>query len=157
MRRQLLAALLLPACATLPACGAPASTPTPAPVAQATAPVAPTKAAEPTKAAPATDASKRPPEPPLTQEELDLIAADPATLTPERRRDRAFALRRKIMQNPDSPAARQLEEIRQGVESGAIKPQLPKSDGLVLRAPDVNETPAPGSTPAPAPAPGKSP
>lgn len=150
MRRLLLAALL-------PACGASAPAPTPAAKTEAAppAPVAEAKAPAPTPA-PA-PAATRPKEPPLTQEELDLIAADPATLTPEQRRDRAFALRRKIMQNPDSPAARQLEEIRQGVESGAIKPQLPKSDGLVLRAPDVNETPAPASTPTPAPAPGKSP
>lgn len=136
MRRLLLAALL-------PACGASAPAPTPAAQAQAAPPAAEAKAPATPVAAPEQPA-KRPPEPPLTQEELDLIATDPATLTPERRRDRAFALRRKIMQNPDSPAARQLEEIRQGVESGAIKPELPKSSGLVLRAPE--------STPAPAPA-----
>lgn len=154
MRRLLLAALLS-ACGApaLAACGAPA-TPAATPTAQATPPAAPTKAAEPAPAKAATDASKRAPEPPLTQEELDLIAADPATLTPEKRRDRAFALRRKIMQNPDSPAARQLEEIRQGVESGAIKPELPrKSEGLVLSAPDVPPKSSTGTTPAPTPTP----
>jgi hypothetical protein len=117
--------------------------PAPAQAAPAPTPVAEVKAAE-VKAAP--EAEARPtPAPPLTQEELDLIAADPATLTPERRRARAFALRKKIMQNPDSPAARNLEEIRRSVERGEVVPQLP-NQGLVLSAPSH----APKTAPAPA-------
>ncbi|MCB9569381.1 MAG: hypothetical protein H6710_19560 [Myxococcales bacterium] len=71
---------------------------------------------------------------PLTQEELDLIAANPADLTPELRRKRAFALRKKIMQNPDSPTARALEETREAVERGDLVPQLPPRNGLQLEA-----------------------
>jgi len=110
------------------------STP-PAPVdtAPAPAPVTEVKATE-VKATEARPASA--PAGPLTQEELDLIAADPATLTPELRRARAFALRKKIMQNPDSPAARNLEEIRLSVERGEIVPQIPDRP-LVLSAPSA--------------------
>ena len=82
--------------------------------------------AEPAHAQPAPGPTlTRPPPEPLTQEELDLIAADPAALTPELRRKRAFALRKKILQDPDSPSARQLEALRGQVERGEIVPQLP--------------------------------
>jgi hypothetical protein len=60
------------------------------------------------------------PAPPLTQEEKDLIAADPATLTPEQRRARAYALRKKIMQDPSSPAARELRRVGEALERGEI-------------------------------------
>ena len=107
-------------------------------------------------------------EPPLTQEEIDLIAADPATLSPEMRRKRGYALRRKIMQNPNSPSARQLEALRIAAEKGELQPHLPdrKSDdkGVTLHArnpgpaatPDASATPgtpepAPAKTPAKAP------
>ncbi len=70
---------------------------------------------------------------PLTPEELELIAASPADLTPELRRKRAFALRKKIMQNPDSEAAKSLEDMRRKVESGEITPELPPN--LTLSAP----------------------
>lgn len=150
MRRLLLAALLAAACGPTP--------PTPVPIAK----TEPTKAAEPTKApepakAPDTKvaaqagSTARAPEPPLTQEELDLIAADPATLTPEKRRARAFALRRKCLQNPEGACARQLEEVRSAVESGALVPQLPeqttptKSGDLVLTAPTKAEPGKAGS------------
>jgi hypothetical protein len=97
-------------------------------------------------------------EPPLTQEEIDLIAADPAALTPEMRRKRAFALRRKILQNPDSPTARQLEALRLAYERGELQPQLPDTSksadtGLTLHA----RPPATTPTPTPAPAPAKAP
>ena len=59
---------------------------------------------------------------PLSEEDQRLIAADPKDLSPEERRKRAFALRRKIMQNPDSPAARTLEDLRRAHESGALQP-----------------------------------
>jgi hypothetical protein len=87
---------------------------------------------------PLTQGPRPAPVPPLTQEELDLLALDPANLTPEMRRKRAFAVRRKILQNPDSPAARQLEALRLAAERGEINPQLPSGD-LVLH------TPSPGA------------
>ncbi len=70
------------------------------------------------------DAASQPVQPaePLTQEELDLIAADSKTLTPELRRKRAYALRKKIMQNPDSPAARTLIDLQKAIERGEIQP-----------------------------------
>ncbi|MHC4990916.1 MAG: hypothetical protein ACYTGC_08035 [Planctomycetota bacterium] len=58
---------------------------------------------------------------PLSQEEKDLIAADPKDLTPEQRRKRAYALRKKIMQNPDSPTARTLEELRRAALDGELE------------------------------------
>lgn len=77
-------------------------------------------AAEAAADAKATDDDLPKKAPPLTQEEKDLIAADPATLTPELRRKRAFALRKKIMQNPDSPTARMLEDLRKAAERGEL-------------------------------------
>lgn len=76
---------------------------------------------------------------PLTEEDLELIAADPKDLSPELRRKRAFALRKKIMQNPDSPAAKQLEELRRAVEAGEIHPQVVRSQDQSL-SPDAAET-----------------
>jgi hypothetical protein len=141
MRRLLLAAFLATACGP--------NNPTPVPIVKTEpaktepAKAEPTKAAEtkiaaPTKTDPATPKA---PEPPLTQEELDLIAADPATLTPEKRRERAFALRRKCLQNPEGACAKQLEEIRTAVESGTLVPQLPeaKKGEMTLSAPTKAE------------------
>jgi len=73
--------------------------------------------------APEADApeAKAPAVPPLSEEDLRLIAADPKTLSPEDVRKRAFALRRKIMQNPDSPAARALEDLRRATEAGELQ------------------------------------
>ena len=87
---------------------------------------------------------------PLTAEEQRLIDADPKDLTQEERRKRAFALRKKIMQNPDSPAAQQLESIRKGVESGEIVPQLPPTH------PPIRESLPDGSAPKTEPAPSDS-
>ena len=92
--------------------------------------VTPTKTTPSTKAAPAESilpeqSSKQSTKaPPLTEEELQLIAADPKDLSPDLRRKRAFALRKKIMQTPDSPAAKQLEELRRAVEAGEIQPGI---------------------------------
>ncbi|HWB73528.1 MAG TPA: hypothetical protein VG755_01210 [Nannocystaceae bacterium] len=73
-------------------------------------------------AAPADDKAAPPA---LSEEDLRLLAADPATLTPEERRKRAYALRRKIMQNPDSPTARMLEDLRRAHENGELDVQKP--------------------------------
>lgn len=141
------------------ACSGPAPAPQAAPV--AAAPPSPTPADASKSAAPddgevsllpARNSPRPAPEPPLTQEELDLLAADPATLTPELRRKRGYAVRRKIMQNPDSPTARQLEALRLATERGEITPQLPNKSGdsgLVLHA----RTPSPAPPEAKAPAP----
>lgn len=141
---------------------------TPAP-AEKTAPEAAAVADAPPTAAVADAPPAKKPAEPLTQEELDLIAADPATLTPSQRRDRAFALRKKIMQNPDSPAAQSLEKLRMQIESGEVRPQLPDR-GITFHAkmpadkastdPPADaptktpDAPAPAKTPDPQPAPG---
>ena len=57
---------------------------------------------------------------PLSAEDERLIAADPKTLSPDERRKRAFALRRKIMQNPDSETAKMLEDLRRAADNGEI-------------------------------------
>ena len=78
----------------------------------------------------------------LTPEEQALIDADPKTLTPEQRKKRAYALRKKIMQNPDSEAAKALEDARKAVESGELEitlpgqPEKPPDNGVVIPAPD---------------------
>ena len=53
--------------------------------------------------------------PELSADERALIAADPSTLSVEDRKARAYALRRKIMQNPDSPTAKALQSAAQGI------------------------------------------
>ncbi len=140
------------------ACSGPADPP-PLPATPAAKPVTPpaaTPAVDDTKVSllPAQNSPAPAKEPPLTQEELDLIAADPAALTPELRRKRAFALRRKILQNPDSPTARQLEALRLAFERGELQPQLPDrptSDaGITLHARPAAPgpaTPEPTKTP----------
>lgn len=154
------------------ACSGPADpAPLPAAPAPVATPVAPAKE-PPAKAnngrvslMPAINSPAPAKEPPLTQEEIDLIATDPDTLTPEMRRQRGYALRRKILQNPDSPTARQLEALRLAYESGELQAQLPEksSSGITLRArqpePATTTPPAttPPATPAPAPAPAKTP
>ena len=107
---------------------------------------------EPAKAEPSPVAQPEPtqastPEPtPLSQEDLDLIAADPASLSPDDRRKRAYALRRKIMQNPDSPAARTLEDLRKAHEDGLLELPAKQGGGVVLTLPGT--TPAKGPPPA---------
>ena len=82
---------------------------------------------------------------PLSEEDLRIINADPATLTPEERRKRPFALRRKIMQNPDSPAAKSLEDLRKAIEAGEIEPPNGGIKFESRRA--AEELPAPGGPP----------
>ncbi|NVB41382.1 hypothetical protein G6O69_38160 [Pseudenhygromyxa sp. WMMC2535] len=88
----------------------------------------------------------RKPAGPLTAEEERLIAADPSTLSREENRARAYALRKRIMQDPNSPAAKELEEARAAVLAGEVDAALPKDaekadqkskhdSGLVLQAP----------------------
>lgn len=159
MRRPLIAALLLAACGptapapvqvgkSAPAEAAKAAPPAPAP---APAPAAAPAAAPAGETGPAATLTM-PKEPPLTAEEIALIESDPKSLTPEQRRARAHALRRKILQNPDSPQAQQLEKLRRDVEAGVVTPELPpksgepaptKEKGIVLQA----REPAPAKAP----------
>lgn len=124
--------------------------PTPAPATPVVAePSAPAAAPADEKAAP----------PALSEEDLRLLAADPATLSPEERRKRAYALRRKIMQNPDSPTARMLEDLRRAHEAGELEVQKP-GEGAHFEArgsgppkdgpPPAGTRPPAGSDPAPA-------
>ena len=152
-----LALVPLVACGPAPA-PAPEAAPTPA-AAPAPAPKDPATPGKvrtvenPSGLIPMTQGPRPAPEPPLTQEELDLLAADPATLSLEMRRKRGYAMRRKILQNPDSPAARQLEALRLATERGELKPQLP---GLVFHTatpPKPATTPASPTPASPTPAP----
>ncbi|MCA9682883.1 MAG: hypothetical protein KC457_11850 [Myxococcales bacterium] len=113
-----------------------AVTPTPTPPATPPAPTQPAFA--PVKPTPAG---------PLTAEEERLIAADINTLSTEEKRLRAYAQRKKIMQNPDSEAAKALLEAQQALMAGEIPPPPstqppsdsgPKRDangGLILELP----------------------
>lgn len=94
-----------------------------APVATKAAAAEPAPSAAPPAAGP-TASDDAPAIPTLTEEDQRLIAADPKDLTVEERRKRAFALRRKIMQNPDSPAALMLEDLRKAHGSGEL--EVPK-------------------------------
>ena len=78
----------------------------------------------------------------LSAEELELLDADPKTLSPEQNRKRAYALRKKVMQNPDSPQAQALEEARAAALGGELTPEQvdpeakPKDEGLVIELPE---------------------
>ncbi len=84
--------------------------------------------------------------PALSEEDQRLISADPATLSPEDRRKRAYALRRKIMQDPNSESAKAIKEGMKAIESGELQvpPHLlsdeagsrPAATGPVLSAPE---------------------
>lgn len=128
------------------------TTQTPAPEKVEPTAEAPAEAA-PAQAAPVTPA-------PLTEEELALIAADPKDLTPELRRKRAYARRKQIMQNPDSPTARALNDLAEAHQAGELDVQR-KADGVWLSAPGTKPTsgrppagwrPSEGSSPSAAPA-----
>ncbi len=111
----------------------------------------------PQKAAPAADAktveakadeAKAPDDaktpPPLSEEDLALIAADPKDLTPEMRRKRAYARRRQIMQNPNSPTARALEDLAEAHQAGEL--DVERRDGVWFSAPGTK--PSGGRPPA---------
>ena len=107
----------------------------PAPAPEKVEPVAagaPAAAEAPAEATPA-------PAPPLTEEELALIAADPKDLTPELRRKRAYARRKQIMQNPDSPTARALSDLAEAHRSGELDVQR-KGEGTWFSAPGSKPT-----------------
>ena len=76
---------------------------------------------EPAEAAPTEDAKPKPK--PLSEEDKRLIALDPSDLSPEMRRKRAYALRRKAMQNPDSAVARTLADLQRAHQNGEIDPK----------------------------------
>lgn len=102
-----------------------------------TAEAEPAKQAEAEPAEPAEPVDKNA----LTAEELALIDADPATLSVEQRRKRGYALRKKIMQNPDSEAAKTLEEAQRAVLAGeleipAAEEKKPADNGVVIPAPE---------------------
>jgi hypothetical protein len=59
----------------------------------------------------------------LSAEELELIEADPKTLTTEQNRKRGYALRKRVMQDPDSPQAKALEDARAAALSGELTPE----------------------------------
>jgi len=124
-------------CATMAACSAEPSS-APAPAAAREAEATPAEVA----AEPAEDAAAKPP--PLSKEDLALIAADPKDLTPEMRRKRAYARRRQIMQNPDSPAARALDDLAEAHRKGEL--ELKRRDGVWFSAPGTK--PKGGAPPA---------
>ena len=74
-----------------------------------------------------TDAKKDPQIPELTERDLALLAKDPSELTREERIQRAYARRRQIMQDPDSPAARMLQDVADAVRNGELDPGAKKS------------------------------
>lgn len=103
------------------------------------------ESAEPAPApasAPEAAAAPKPGSTELSAEELELLDADPRALTPEQNRKRAYALRKKIMQNPDSPQAQALEEARAAALGGELTPEQadPKAaeqdEGLVIELPE---------------------
>ncbi len=137
-----IAALLLGTTCALAACTCEqAYAPTPAADAPKNA-NADAKANPPGADAPTAEA---PAVPPLSEEDLRLIAADPKTLSPEDVRKRAFALRRKIMQNPDSPAARALEDLRRATEAGEL--QAPGAGAVRFEARGTDGEPPKGTMP----------
>lgn len=118
----------------------------------ASAPRQPPAAADPVAAAPAApepEAKAAPAIPELTAEDIRLIEADPKTLSPEDRRLRAYALRRKIMQNPDSAAARTLEDLRRAHEAGELQAPggTPTFEARSANAPPSSGTPPAGVRP----------
>lgn len=79
----------------------------------------------------------------LTPWQAALILMDPHALTAEQRRQRAYARRKAIMLNPDSPTAKVLEDLAKAAAAGEIDP---KASGEVVFS--VGGTPAKGAPPA---------
>jgi len=100
----------------------PAKAPGPPPAPRPSANTRPAKAPSQAPARPA---------PPLSPEERALLEKDPKDLSPEDRRRRAHALRKQILQNPDSPAAQELARWRAMYEAGEIAlPDDPKGAAM---------------------------
>ncbi len=99
-------------------------------------------AAQPAAAASPDAQAPKPGSTELSAEELALIEADPKTLSAEQNRKRGYALRKKIMQNPDSEAAKTLEETRAAAIGGELPPEQVKpeaenkDEGLVIPLPE---------------------
>jgi len=92
-----------------------------------------------------------PPEPSpaaLSAEDERLIATNPDTLSPELRRKRAHALRRKIMQTPDAPAARILHDLNEAYRAGELDPRAKPSSGPVFHAAPKLAEQAPSHAPS---------
>ena len=60
-----------------------------------------------------------------------ILEADPETLTAEERKQLPFLRRRKIMQNPESPAAKSLQRAAAAYAAGELPapPPLPAAEG----------------------------
>lgn len=127
-RLSLLALLLIPL-----ACTADPPAPKAAKDGAAKQPAAEQPAAETPEDEPATPTAKAYE---LSSEELELIAADPSTLTPDQNRKRGYALRKKVMQNPDSAAAKSLEEARQAALAGQLELPTKGDNEVVIPAPE---------------------
>lgn len=127
------------------ACSPPAPQPEPeeaAPAKSADAPVDPKTTPKRTFTAEELDKiGPRPaPVPPLTQEEIDILAADTATLSREDRVKQAHARRRRALQNPDSPTARRIEALRIQMQNGQLPPPT-KPDAPIMSLPEPAKAP----------------
>ncbi len=115
-----------------------------APAAKAAPPSETAKPAD-AKAAAAEAAPKE-----LSEEDKRLIAADPKTLSPEDVRKRAFALRRKVMLNPDSPQAAVFKDLEAAAAAGELGPPPDLSEvGAAPKEPPKKDYPTfhlPGSS-----------
>ncbi len=103
-----------------------------------------------------TAAEARPTPTPLSAEDERLIAADPAELTPDMRRKRAYALRRKALQDPDSPVARTLDDLEKAYQRGELDP--PRASMPTFTAdgkPQAGSAPPAGARPDDAERPGE--
>lgn len=108
--------------------------------------------------APAPEQKPQPGSLELSAEELELLDADPKTLSPEQNRKRAYALRKKIMANPESPQAKALEEARAAALGGELTPEQAnpnaEKEGVVIELPEhLKDQRVSKMDPAPAPAP----
>jgi len=61
---------------------------------------------------------------PLTEEEQRLVDADPETLSAEEKKARSYALRKKILQDPNSPQAKALKDAANRIVEGEVDPNL---------------------------------
>ncbi|MEM6291084.1 MAG: hypothetical protein AAGA54_07455 [Myxococcota bacterium] len=135
------------------ACSSPAPEASPAPKAGAPAFDDAQAKAEPAADAKADEAkgdAKTPP--PLSEEDKKLLAMDPADLTPELRRKRAYARRRQIMQNPDSPQARMLNDLQDAYKRGEMGNDGSGTPTFTLDGMKPGGAPPAGTRPAGTPA-----